>query len=209
MLRVYEKAINSEKLAKLRTMFDKVVNEVGLLDKFYINDNVLQQERTVINNHFPDMRGFCRRLINSHLPKLIGLDQSIIFNRVHYPSPVHVDVDEEYSKGVTVIIPLTFHEKIKTVVWKDEFMNNRELTAFKYKFIDEIKSARKKNSISKEVDISHSMTMHGLNMGDTMEIEGIAAWEQGNIIVFDKTQAHCSSNFITHLPFKDYLVVHT
>ena len=56
MLNVYENAIDSEKITELRVMFDKVVNEVGLLDKFYINDNVFQMERTVINYQFPDMR---------------------------------------------------------------------------------------------------------------------------------------------------------
>jgi hypothetical protein len=209
MLKVYENAIDSEKITELRVMFDKVVNEVGLLDKFYINDNVFQMERTVINYQFPDMRKHCRLLINSHVPRLVDLKQSIMFTRVHYPSPVHVDVDEEYSKGVTLIIPLTFHDGIKTVVWKDEFINNSELTAFKNRFINETRSFTKKNAISKEVDISHSMSMYGLNMGDVMELDGVASWQPGNIIVFDKTQAHCSSNFITHVPFKDYLLVHT
>jgi hypothetical protein len=209
MLKVYEKAIDIEQINELRIMFDKVVNEVGLLDKFYINDNLLQMERTILNNHFPEIRRQCRLLINSKIPRLVAFAQNIMFTRVHHASPVHVDVDEEYSKGVTLIIPLTFHEDIKTVVWKDEFRNNKQLTEYKMKFANEFNSFKKINSVSKEVDISHCMKMYGLNMGDVMELDGIASWELGNIIVFDKTQAHCSSNFTSHIPFKDYLLVHT
>ena len=210
MLKVYENAIDTEKLIKLKTMFDKVVDEVGLLDKFYIDDNVLQMERTIVNNYFPEIRKYCRLLINSYIPQLVSFNQYIMFTRVHHASPIHIDVNanEEHSKGVTLIIPLTFHEKIKTVVWKDEFTNKRELTEFKNRFINETRSFTKKNSISKKVDISHS-TMCGLNMGDVMELDGIAAWRPGNIIVFNRTQAHCSSNFTTHIPLKDYLLLHT
>jgi hypothetical protein len=215
MLRVYEKAINPEALKEIRTMFDNVVNDVGLTEKFYIDDNVLQMERTALNHRFNEMMEYYHKLFimyNEGFEQFKYFEQRVcvMFTRVHQPSPIHVDCDDERdSKGVTLIIPLTFHDNIKTVAWKNKFNTNAELTDYKNKFINEIKSFRKANLVTKEVDISHCLKIYNLNIGEVMELDGIASWEPGNIIVFDKIQAHCSSNFVSHIPFKDYVLFHS
>jgi hypothetical protein len=208
MLKVYENVVTPSQLLELRTMFDAVVNEVGFIDKFFINDGIVQMERTSVKDQFPKMEQYCRQLINSYTSELLELKQNIMFTRVNYPSPIHVDSNKESSPGRLLILPLTFNTDIKTIVWKNTFNNNEEISDYKSKFINETKSFKKVNSLSKEVDISHCLKMHKLSLGEVMELDGMAPWDRGNIIIFDKNQAHCSSNFIPQMPFKEYLLVH-
>ena len=207
MLRVYDNVVSADDLNKIKKMWDTVANTMGLVDKFYIDDQ-LHMERTVINDHFPDMYRFCKTLINFNIPNKIHYGK-IIFTRVHIPSPTHVDVDEAGAPGFTVIIPLTFHDEIKTIVWKDKFDDNSKFSKFKDDFVKNSKSSVRLNSITKEANLSHLLEIDDVNIGEVMELDGYAKWQKGSIIVFDKTQVHCSSDFRQHLPFKDYVLVHT
>lgn len=155
MLTVHNNAVSAEFLADIISAFARIETDIGLEEKFYLEDSsgkilqrfkeiidppefvcdngrVLIMERTHSLQYSPGL-GWLRK-INKEIIKLvtplanIKSEISPIFTRVHLPSSLHVDLDGSAVSGYTVIIPLTFHPSIKTVAWSNQFESMQDLT---------------------------------------------------------------------------------
>ena len=236
MLKIYTNVISEDKILEIKDAFNIVQNDIGLNDKFYIDDDrvldtyknmlsgqqypdilydngkPLTMERTPINriSKIWPIKHYIFNVIKSVLS--LTYEPSIIFTRVHLPSNVHADVDIREEPGYTLIIPLTFHNSIKTVVWDNQFKSPAELQNYKKAIIKKIhKTFNEHDEIPSDIDLRHCEVSynHDKLFPKYLQNGVFADWEQGNIIVFNRRQAHCSSNFRNYLPYKDYILVHT
>jgi hypothetical protein len=238
MLNVHKNVISEDKIQEIKDAFNIVQNDVGLNDKFYIdddrvlntyknmlkgqqypdilydNDKPLAMERTSISkiNKIWPIKNYIFNIIKSVLP--IKDEPSIIFTRVHLPSSIHTDVDEREDPGYTVIIPLTFHDSIKTVAWDNQFKSPKELNIYKKAIINKIYkivTINDHDEVPADIDLRHCEVSHNHDKLFPHYLQNCtyAEWNQGDVITFNRRQAHCSSNFRNYLPYKDYILAHT
>jgi len=181
------------------------------------NNQALLMERThILKQHSsaPWLRGITRAILDIVTPLAnIKTETSPIFTRVHLPSTVHVDseLNNQYL-GYTVLIPLTFDSSIKTIAWSNQFDTMEDLQAWKQSVV--VKNTTHNDPVAglNGIDLRHC----GLDCDvpykywpEYLQDPQAGAWEPGNILVFERRSAHCSSNFRNHLPFKDYVLIHT
>ena len=252
MLTVHENAISPELMLELRTVFDRIKNEIGFHDRYYLpfedryvkdtfrkfiintaylpilceGDQALHMERegfhlgmqgiiTTMNS--PEkMQPYIKEVVQKiykiifPLLNIVRLPIDLMFVRVHLPSNCHVDRSFEHvdnDDGYTMIIPLTFDPSIKTVVWDREFDNRSDLEDWQRSV------ARGAEPITTTgqpagVDLRHCVEGNK-NFPNYLDHAVCGDWVPGNILIFERQKIHCSSNFRNHLPFKDYVLMHT
>jgi hypothetical protein len=252
-MKVYKNAIEPELLAEIRTAFDRIKDEIGFTDRYYIDyndrylmstfrkfitnpdclpilregDNALHMERAVFGvdgawgtltqmNSPEKMQPYFKEIVKkiygvmAPVGNFVQHPVDLMFVRVHLPADLHVDKlheRAEHDDGYTLIIPLTFDSNIKTVVWDQEFYSRTEAEAWKRSVLDN-KEPETTSGVPQGVDLQHC-TVGDKFLPDYLDNVQLAEWEPGSIIVFERQRIHCSSNFRNHLPFKDYVLIHS
>ena len=146
----------------------------------------------------------------SPLGNIINHPIDLMFVRVHLPSDLHVDKSfepAEHNEGYTIIMPLTFSPGIKTVSWSQEFASRRAVEEWKNATV---RGNPKKTTtgVPPGIDLRHCVIGDKF-LPDYLEHVQHSDWEEGAVIVFERQRIHCSSNFRNHLPFKDYVLIHS
>ena len=130
------------------------------------------------------------------------------FARGFLPIAIHVDVpaDNIHEDGNTILIPLTFDDRIKTFWWKEKVYE----PVFDYWIEKQNWDQREKvNNISEQYDVRNGYFPKP-DVTDYMELDGIGEWFKGNCFCGRRSQPHCSNNFKTSgIEYKDYILIQT
>ena len=129
MLEIFENAITADEITHLQEQFTQLKSTVELDERYYItskddirdlynsdSESLIQQQRISVLK-FP-VADFVRNIVNQILSTPLKDSVRIMFSRSFYPVGIHVDVQKN-EKGHTLMIPLTFDNRIKTLVWKE------------------------------------------------------------------------------------------
>ncbi len=216
-MNVHKDFLTDEQYNFLRSSFNDYVNNHKLTFKYWIEHEdtikevfksdvkrLIQQERTDAK---ADVLGqYVRGLMQSIID--IPVSTNIWVIRSHNPIGIHVDADEvKRQHGRTFLIPLTFDDRIKTVVW-DRVSTISKFNKFCSEFANDHTKFEKLNNISTEL-LLNNCWFGEPSITDYIPIEGIATWEPNILIEFNREKLHASNNYTTFVPFKDYILIHT
>jgi hypothetical protein len=137
------------------------------------------------------------------------LERSFInFSRGFLPIAMHVDVPEGSLEedGWTIMIPLTFDHRIKTIAFKGKVTE----PVFDNWILKQDWTNRKKvNNLREQFDLRSAYYIKP-EIIDYMELYGVGDWSKGNAFCFKRSQPHCSTNFKSYgIPYKDYIILQT
>lgn len=218
MLTVYENAVTEQEIAYLQQQFAELKSQVEFNDRYYLTDptmvhelynldskSLIQQERFDIRNE--PVVEFVRAIVNRVLPKPLKPTVPIMFSRSVYPIGIHTDTDSNNADGHTIMIPLTFDERIKTLVWNETAIGPRQLDEIFQRFRDDIKSFRPQSKLSRQLDLRNCWLGYP-SIVDFLSLDGIASWRAGSIFQFERQQLHASNNYREFVDSKDYVLIH-
>jgi len=218
MLTVFENAITAEEIMYLQQQFAELKSTVEFNDTYLItnpdeirelynseSESLIQQERVSVNPY--PVAELVRRMVNRILPNPLKDSIPILFSRSVYPIGIHTDTDEKNLKGHTIIIPLTFDERIKTLVWKETALTQKGLNDIFQRFQTDLKSFQPQPRISNKFDLRNCW-MGRPSIVDFLQLDGMAPWRTGSIFKFERQQLHASNNYREFVEFKDYVLIH-
>jgi hypothetical protein len=218
MLTIFENAITTEEITYLQQQFAELKATVEFNDKYFIPNTddtrelynsesqpLIQQQRVSINSY--PVAELVRHLVNKILPKPLKPSISIMFSRSVYPVGIHTDTDEKNTMGHTIMIPLTFDERIKTLVWKETALAQQGLNEIFQRFQTDLKSFQPQPRISNKFDLRNCWAGQP-SIVDFLQLDDMAAWRAGSIFKFGRQQLHASNNYREFVEFKDYILIH-
>jgi len=218
MLTVFENTVTADEIAYLQQQFAQFKNTLKFEEAYFItNSDVLhdlynsqasrlvQQERVDIRSH--PVADVIRNIVNRILPNSLKPDIRILFSRSVYPVGIHTDTSEQERTGHTIMIPLTFDDRIKTLTWKETAIGEKELNSIFHQFQTNIRSFTRRSKISRELDLRNCWLSQP-SIVDFLELDGIAEWRAGSIFKFERKQLHASNNYKAFVDFKDYVLIH-
>ncbi len=218
MLTVCENAVTPQEIAELQQQFAELKATVEFNDAYRITnpdeirelynsnlESLPQQERVVVNSY--PVADRVRSIVNRILPSPLKTSTPIMFSRSVYPIGIHTDTDEKNFKGHTIMIPLTFDKRIKTVVWQETAIAQQGLNAIFQRFQTDIKSFRPQPRISNQFDLRNCW-MGQPSIVDFLQLDGLAEWCAGSIFKFSRQQLHGSNNYREFVDHKDYVLIH-
>ena len=218
MLTVFENAVTAEEIAHLQQQFAELKARVEFNDTYLINnpdeihelynsesESLIQQERVSINSY--PVAESVRRIVNRILPNPLKDSIPIMFSRSVYPVGIHTDTDESDHQGHTIMIPLTFDKRIKTVVWQETAVAQSGLNAIFQRFQTDLKSFQSQPRISNKFDLRNCW-MGRPSIVDFLQLDGVAEWRTGSIFKIERQQLHASNNYREFVEFKDYVLIH-
>lgn len=216
-MKTHKQFLTQNQILYFRAAFDEYVYNRRLSFKYWIDHEetirevfkkdvtrLVQQERTDVRQEQigQQVRDLMSTLV--HIPDATN----IWLVRSQNPIGMHVDADEiKNQHGRTFIIPLTFDDRIKTVVW-DRISTMREFNKLAQDFAADPTAFTKVNTISEEM-LLNNCWFGKPSITDYVAIEGIATWEPGIVIEFNREKLHASNNYTVFMPHKDYILIHT
>lgn len=218
MLTVFENAVTAEEIAHLQQQFAELKATVEFDDRYLItnpdeihelynseSESLIQQERVSINAY--PVAESVRRIVNRILPEPLKPSTPIMFSRSVYPIGIHTDTDERDCRGHTIMIPLTFDQRIKTLVWQETAVGVPALNEIFQRFQTDLKSFQPQPRISNKFDLRNCW-MGRPSIVDFLQLDGVAEWRAGAIFKFARQQLHASNNYREFVEFKDYVLIH-
>lgn len=215
-MKIHENFLSDQILSELRQEFDQwyakntfteqytIDHEDTIKEIFNLTEkSLIQQKRSELSK--TEIGEYIKKLLGP-LAKLSPRD-FVYFSRSFYPIGLHADTDDKQSKGKTFLIPLTYDERVKTIVFKDK-MTNPEFGKFVQEFANNISKFEYKSNLSEQYKLAHCW-FGSPNLLDYMELDGMGAWAKGSVIEFDRNQLHASNNYKDFVDYKDYILVHT
>ena len=217
MLEIFENAITADEITHLQEQFTQLKSTVELDERYYItskddirdlynsdSESLIQQQRISVLK-FP-VADFVRNIVNQILSTPLKDSVRIMFSRSFYPVGIHVDVQKN-EKGHTLMIPLTFDNRIKTLVWKETATGQQDLNSIFHRFQTDINSFQPQPIMSDHLDLRNCW-LGCPPIVDFLELDGMAEWQAGSIFKFDRQQLHASNNYKEFVEFKDYILIH-
>jgi hypothetical protein len=219
MLTIFENAISDNDIEYLIDEFKKLKQTYDFKDEVYYiedadtikdvyhltNTSIVQQNRHNIKN-LP-MGEKVKAILQNFLPDGTNIERDNIWaSSADFPIGIHADVNNSDVDGNTYLIPLTFNDNIKTIIWKP-LMGLNDLDLFIKDFANNGLKYPKKSNTTKEVDVEHCW-LGKPSIANAMELDGIAVWKKGSIIRFDRRQPHASNNWKLFVDTKQYIVIH-
>ena len=208
-----------EKIDQLRKHFDEAYDSLEdaqwqvnkeLLEKLYNitgKDKVMQTKRGIMKRG-TDARKLVAEILEPFNIKAHPDGWHINYARGFLPIAMHVDIPEHDTNhdGDTILIPLTFDDRIKTLWWKCHVYE----AVFDF-WIEkqDWPNKQKLNNISEKYDLSNGFWRKP-EIVDYMPLDGIGDWSKGNVFKGRRSQPHCSNNFLTSgISHKDYILIQT
>ena len=216
MLTVFENEVTANEIAYLQQQFAQM--STLLEDEYFItfqeviHDLYGKDDESLVQQQRVDIRvgpagDFVRSIVNRILPNPIKESISIWFARSIYPIGIHTDTNETSHNGHTLMIPMTFDDRIKTLVWKETAVGVPALKEIFHRFQNDIRSFKPQPRISNKLDLRNCW-LSPPSIVDFLELDGIASWQAGSIFKFDRKQLHSSNNYREFVEFKDYVLIH-
>ena len=138
-------------------------------------------------------------------PKTINGTKSLgLFQESYMPVSLHVDTGFDFEKLIYKQTLLALSDTGETVIFKNRFygcsttfsINPKELSAKGYnKRSSEHLNLYGNNDFNKEMHAKY-LGHEDINNLKGLEVEMIFKWKLGDLLVFDRTSLHCSSNNI-------------
>ena len=216
MLTVFENAVTADEMAYLQQKFTEMTDQ--LEDEYFItcrevihdlhgkdNETLVQQQR--VNIRVGPLGDFVRSIVNRILPNPLKETVSIWFSRSIYPVGIHTDTNETSHEGHTLMIPMTFDDGIKTLVWKETAVTVPALNDIFCRFQTNIRSFQPQPRISNKLDVRNCWLTQP-SIVDFLELDGMASWQTGSVFKFERKQLHASNNYREYVDFKDYILIH-
>ena len=216
-MKTHKNFLTAEQVAEFRSAFDDYVSRHRLAFKYWIDHEetirevfkkdvkrLVQQERTDVR------REPLGQLVRELIAPIVSVPETtnVWLVRSHNPIGIHVDADEVKNQhGRTFIIPLTFDDRIKTLVW-NRISTMSEFNRLTQAFAADPTVFEKVNTVSDEL-LLNNCWFGTPSITDYIEIEGIATWESGAVIEFNREKLHASNNYTVFVPYKDYILIHT
>ena len=217
MLEIFENTITADEITHLQEQFAQLKSTVEFDDMYYItskndirelynldSESLVQQQRVSVLKY--PVADFVRNVVNRILPTPLKDSVPIMFSRSFYPVGIHVDVHKN-EKGHTLMIPLTFDTRIKTIVWKETATGQQDLNSIFHRFQTDINSFQPQPKISDQLDLRNCW-LGRPPIVDFLELDGMAEWQAGSIFKFSRRQLHASNNYKEFAEFKDYILIH-
>lgn len=211
--------VSHDKIDQLRIYFDQIYESLedaqwqvnkDLLKKVYNItgvDKVMQTKRGLMK-HGTEARELVIDLLEPFNIKASPRGWHINYARGFLPIAIHVDIADykPHDDGDTILIPLTFDDRIKTIWWKGHVYE----PIFDYWVESQDWSKKKKqNSLSEQFDMSNGYWPKP-EIVDYMPLDGIGEWSKGNIFRGVRSQPHASNNFKSSgIEYKDYILIQT
>ena len=218
MLTIFENEVTAEEIEYLQQQFAQLKSTVEFNDSYFITsqdtihdlynsnaESLIQQKRVDIRTY--PVADFVRSIVNRILPSPLKTSVHIFFSRSVYPVGIHTDTSEREPKGHTLIIPLTFDDRIKTLVWKETAVGQSDLEKIFHRFQNDIRSFTPHPRISNKLDLRNCWLSQP-SIVDFLELDGMASWQVGSIFKFERRQLHASNNYREFVDFKDYILIH-
>jgi len=218
MLTVFENAVTADEIAYLQQQFAQLKNTVEFNDEYFItnpdeiHDLYNSQDSKLVQQERVDIRPYpvadvIRSIVNRILPNPLKSSIPIMFSRSVYPVGIHTDTDERAHTGHTIMIPLTFDDRIKTLTWKETAIGQSGLDTIFQRFQSDINSFTQQSQISQQLDLRNCWLSQP-SIVDFLELDGMAEWRAGSIFKFERKQLHASNNYKAFVDFKDYVLIH-
>jgi hypothetical protein len=217
MLEIFKNAVTENEITHLQEQFAQLKSTVEFNDRYYItskddirdlynldSESLIQQQRVSVLKY--PVANFVRNIVNQILPTPLKESVRIMFSRSFYPVGIHVDVQKN-EKGHTLMIPLTFDTRIKTIVWKETATGQQDLNSIFHRFQTDINSFQPQPKISDQLDLRNCW-LGQPSIVDFLELDGMAEWQAGSIFKFSRRQLHASNNYKEFAEFKDYVLIH-
>ena len=218
MLTVFENTVTSAEIANMQQQFSHLHANGKFTDTYHITsreeihelynsnaESLIQQQRVDIREY--PIADVVRNIVNKILPSPLNPSVPILFSRSVYPVGIHIDSNKKENNGHTLMIPLTFDTRIKTLVWKETAIDPIVLNEIFYRFQNDIKSFTPQPRISNRFDLRNCW-LGTPSIVDFLELDGIAEWQAGSIFKFKRQQLHASNNYKASVEFKDYVLIH-
>jgi hypothetical protein len=218
MLTVYPIAVIAEEILYLQKQFTLLKTDSKFDEIYWITNpdeiqdlynskeqRLIQQERIVVRQQ--SVLEAIRTIIDRVLPNFLNPNARILFSRSFHPIGIHTDTSETHWQGHTLMIPLTFNNDIKTLVWKQTALGQSGLNEIFQRFINHTDSFTKQSNISQQLDLRNCW-LGQPPIVDFLELDGIAEWQSGSLFKFERKQLHASNNYKTIVDFKDYVLIH-
>lgn len=218
MLTVYENAVTADEIAYLQQQFAQLKNTIEFNEIYFITNpdeiqdlynsqaqRLVQQERVDICPY--PVANVVRTILNRVLPSPLKPGIRILFSRSMHPVGIHTDTNEQEHTGHTIMIPLTFDNRIKTLAWKETAIGQSGLDKIFQRFQTDIDSFTRRSNISQELDLRNCW-LGDPTIVDFLELDGMAEWRAGSIFKFERKQLHASNNYKAFVDFKDYVLIH-
>jgi len=217
MLEIFKNAITTDEITHLQEQFAQLKSTVEFDDRYYItskddirelynldSESLIQQQRVSVLKY--PVADFVRNIVNRILPNPLKNSVRIMFSRSFYPVGIHVDVQKN-EDGHTLMIPLTFDTRIKTLVWKETATGQQDLNSIFHRFQTNINSFQPQSKISDQLDLRNCW-LGRPPIVDFLELDDMAEWQAGSIFKFERRQLHASNNYKAFVDFKDYILIH-
>lgn len=218
MLTVFENAVTAEEILHLQQQFVELKASIEFDETYLLTnpdeihelynsnaESLIQQERVRINSY--PVAELVRSIVNRILPNPLKESTPIMFSRSIYPIGIHTDTNEKHHKGHTIMIPLTFDDGIKTMVWQETAVGQSRLNEIFQRFQTDRKSFQPQPRISNKFDLRNCW-MGQPSIVDFLKLDGMADWRPGAIFKFERQQLHASNNYREFVKFKDYVLIH-
>jgi hypothetical protein len=128
---------------------------------------------------------------------------------------LHIDdyyEEQSEHKRFTIVLSLDTIPEFKTVIWKEEFKNNKMLA--KRVHLWELQKGIKRTNISNLVDLEHTVSLTRVDEEDKLgyytdyfcdylTLDNIFTYKKGSGVAFAATQVHCTSNWKKYPQFKN------
>jgi hypothetical protein len=209
--------LTDTQISNLQEIFNEYASAHKLAFKYWIDhEETIREvfhctEKRIVQQERKDVRA---EPVGQHIRELMSslvelpTDTNVWLVRSHNPIGIHVDADEiKNQHGRTFLIPLTFDERIKTIVW-DRVSTMNEFNQFAQAFAADPAQFVKVNNLSSEL-LLNNCWFGNPSIVDYINIEGIATWEPGTVIEFNREKLHASNNYTVFVPYKDYILIHT
>ncbi len=195
--------LNSKEIEKFLKLYDQLPIEIN-------NKRQKIIKKKWSKNHYPELQNIYKKKLKQIIGEYImdnpitknGEESLGLFQESFMPVTLHVDTGFDFDKVIYKQILLPLSDEGETVIFKNRFygcsttfsINPQELSAKGYnkRSSEHLELYNKKpfNKIMHEKYLEHEdiENLKGL------EIEMVYKWRKGEILIFDRTNLHCSSS---------------
>jgi len=207
-MKIYNNLLSKDECEAFKSFWQK--NK----DSSYVNaevDGQIIDRRIVITPEYKPYYDIVKRIVNRVFENTY--DMWAAYQEQSFCHDIHIDdYRKEQSKHdrYTIILSMDTIPEFRTVVWRDECINNDELTK-RVKFWQLKHKFSRRSNISEDQDLEHTINYNNDYFCDYLVLDDVYTYKQGGGAAFKATQLHCTSNWKKYPQFtsRQLLQIHT
>jgi hypothetical protein len=168
----------------------------------WIWEDILDEKVTKLFNGAYTVSAGCGKFQRCYIPFGMHMDSK----------PKHTNDNLQFSEnwkteGNALLIPLNEGIHLHTVFWNKHYHTikeqNNDFLAFARLPINQTKS----NGIGETYDLEFAWADKNKKLYSHLEVDDVFEWKLGNAATWGRNQLHASTNFATHIAYKDCLTI--